>query len=88
MGTEAETLERTVRSDPRQALRAIQKGLLVTLIATDRSRLTTCGVNEELGIVVEKNRSNDFDYLPVTTSTVDGIGTRNQLIGLGIFCKT
>ncbi len=72
----------TEAQSPHYTLEALQHGLTVSLIATNRSALTTCGVDEELRTVIQKNSSNDFDYLPVTDSTVSGKAPRPRLVGL------
>src|SRR5262249_53547236 len=43
----------------------LQKGLTVDLIATKRADFETCDLNESLPAVVERNRRNRFDFLPV-----------------------
>ena len=68
--------------DPHGTLQTFQRDLKVGLIATDRSALKTCGVNEELAAVIERYRSSGFDFLPVTEQESIEVGTRNRIIGL------
>jgi hypothetical protein len=52
-------------AEPDATLYAIQRGLTVSLIATPRDRFETCVEHERLSKVVERNRHNGFDFLPV-----------------------
>ena len=51
--------------DDHSALSAFQESLPVHLIATDRLDFKTCLPDEPLSEVVERNRVDDFDFLPV-----------------------
>src|SRR5215813_248436 len=66
--------------DPRITLNTFQSGLTVDLIATRRADFATCLQDEALSSVVERNRHNQFDYLPVLGSG----GTRKpeSIVGL------
>ena len=68
--------------DPHVALETFQKDLTVDLIRTPRSAFETCGLHEVLAIVVERNRVNKFDFLPVAESPADASGTCNRIVGL------
>jgi hypothetical protein len=52
-------------TEPDATRDAIQRGLTVSLIATPRDRFETCIKDEGLSKVVERNRHNGFDFLPV-----------------------
>jgi hypothetical protein len=69
-------------SDRADALRSFQNGLSVNLIATPRSLFETCAFDEELVSVIERNRENAFDFLPVTQSTSSKDKTKSPIIGL------
>src|SRR5262245_37328916 len=59
----------SIDDDPQITLSAFQSGLTVDLIATRRADFATCLHDETLSSVVERNRQNQFDYLPVFGST-------------------
>lgn len=63
----------TAAKDPSDALKALQDGLSVGLIATPRNVLETCVRGEEIAVVAERNRSDAFDFLPVTEQDDDRI---------------
>ena len=60
-----------------EALTAFEDGLPVRLISTPRERMKTCHVEESLASVVERNRVDQFDYLPVIAADVP-----SRIIGL------
>lgn len=55
------------------ASETLQKGLTVNLIATKRANFETCAQDEMLSHVVERNRHNGFDFLPVVEPTLNCI---------------
>jgi CBS domain containing-hemolysin-like protein len=55
----------SIGNEPHVTIEALQKGLTVDLIATKRSSFETCAHDEMLSTVVERNRHNGFDFLPV-----------------------
>jgi hypothetical protein len=55
----------SIGNEPHVTIEALQKGLTVDLIATKRSNFETCAHDEMLSAVVERNRHNRFDFLPV-----------------------
>src|SRR5689334_3168064 len=61
----------SLATDPGAVLKAIEKDLTVSLIATDRSLFETCSIDEKLTSVMERNRQMGFDYLPVTKSSAN-----------------
>lgn len=64
-------------------LKALQDGLTVSLISTKRINLLTCDADEDLPTVAQRNRANDFDFLPVLESRGDTDGkSRRTIIGL------
>ena len=65
-----------------ETLRTFQKRLPVGLIATDRSAFETCGAEEEVAQILERNRHKQFDFLPVTEQASSDVGTRDSIIGL------
>jgi hypothetical protein len=68
--------------DPVASLKTFQGGLTVNLIATDRAALETCVSDERLNTVVERNRTNEFDYLPVTEPVSGSTERAARIIGL------
>src|SRR5215469_3024038 len=73
---------RAVGDEPKVAMEALQKGLTVGLICTKSEHLVTCQESEPLSIVVERNRSNGFDFLPVISGPTEAVSARNKIIGL------
>ncbi|MBX6743930.1 MAG: hypothetical protein IRY87_17995 [Acetobacteraceae bacterium] len=63
---------------PPALLGAFQQGLPVRLIATPRSELATCHVDEPVGAVLARNRE-DYDFFPVTDG---GVGAEERIVGL------
>jgi len=63
---------------PPALLGAFQQGLPVRLIATPRSELATCCVDEPVGAVLARNRE-DYDFFPVTDSEA---GAEERIVGL------
>src|SRR5438552_11173527 len=57
--------------DAHSALSAFQESLPVHLIATGRPDFKTCLPDEALSEVIERNRADGFDFLPVMS-----VGTR------------
>ncbi len=68
--------------DPHLTMEILQRGLSVDLIATARSDLETCSHDEMLTTVVDRNRRNQFDFLPVLGPAIDGAGAPGRIIGL------
>src|SRR5215831_10395819 len=62
--------------DSVEALRNIENVFTVGLIATPREAFRTCQADEQLARVVERYRSELFDFLPVIEASDD------QIIGL------
>jgi hypothetical protein len=60
-----------------EGIKAFEDCFTVNLIATPRAAFRTCTTNEKLAGVVERNRRDNFDFLPVTESD-----TSNHIIGL------
>jgi len=54
-----------IDTDPTDALKALEDGLTVRLIATPRSQLSTCAAAETLDSVVDRN---SFDFFQLQTS--------------------
>jgi hypothetical protein len=71
-----------VGDEPEAAMEALQKGLTVGLIATKSECLVTCQQSEPLSIVVERNRSDGFDFLPVIGDPTRADDARGKIIGL------
>ena len=69
-----------VADDPAATLATFQEGLPVRLIATARSAFETCRPDEELSVVVARNRADGFDYLPVVE--LRRTQASEQIIGL------
>lgn len=67
--------------NPSDALATFQNGLTVDLIATARPLFRTCAADEALKTVVEHNRAENFDFLPVTESRGASSDT-NRIVGL------
>src|SRR2546426_12844189 len=65
--------------DAHNALAAFQESLPVHLIATGRPDFKTCLPDEALSEVVERNRADGFDFLPVM-----GPGTRDGAMVAGV----
>jgi hypothetical protein len=59
-------------------LETLQSGLTVTLIATKHTDFQTCASDEELSIVVNRNRHDQFDFLPV----IETLESPNRIVGL------
>lgn len=66
------------QSAPPALLGAFQQGLPVRLIATPRSDLVTCRLDEPVGAVLERNHE-DYDFFPVTDG---GEGADQGIVGL------
>jgi hypothetical protein len=66
-----------LEQDPQVAMRNLQKGLTVDLIATSREHFETCEHDEALPVVVRRNKSNLFDFLPV----VHGRSAKSSKLG-------
>ena len=73
---------RTLGADPAETLAAFQGGLTVSLIATERAAFETCAADEPLALVVERNRANAFDFLPVIESAPGKADSGTRIIGL------
>jgi hypothetical protein len=69
-------------NDPHLTLEAFQNDLTVNLIRTPRSAFETCGLHEALAVVVERNRANKFDFLPVVELPPNRSDSRNKIVGL------
>jgi hypothetical protein len=67
---------------PPEGLKAFEDSFAVHLIATPRAVFRTCAANENLAGVVERNRSDNFDFLPVTDPESERNGRSNRIIGL------
>lgn len=63
--------------EPTSALASLQRSLTVSLIATPRQLLKTCGL-DDVAAIVAANNLDGFDYLPVTFSGERG----DRIIGL------
>jgi hypothetical protein len=68
--------------DPAQALKTIEQNFAVHLIATPRSAFRTCFADESLVCVVERNRSDQFDFLPVLEPESESNSKPARIIGL------
>jgi hypothetical protein len=68
----------SIGSDAHFVLETLQAGLTVNLISTKRSDFVTCTSDEELSIVVNRNRQNQFDFLPV----IETLESPNRIVGL------
>jgi hypothetical protein len=68
--------------DPARMLESIHRGLTVDSIATERAKFETCAADEALAVVIERNRSNAFDFLPVTEPEPGTPATSARIIGL------
>src|SRR2546430_1201698 len=64
---------RSIGDEPQVTIETLQKGLTVGLIATERANFETCAQDEMLSSVVERNRRNRFDYLPVVAAATSRI---------------
>jgi CBS domain-containing protein len=64
---------RSIGDEPQGTIETLQKGLTVGLIATERANFETCTNDEMLSSVVERNRRNQFDFLPVVAAATDRI---------------
>src|SRR5882757_961523 len=71
-----------VEDEHQVTLEALQKGLTVDLIATKKEYFVTCRKNEPLSNVIEHNRSNQFDFLPVVDDTAQAVSTPGRIVGL------
>src|SRR5215831_20139680 len=60
----------SIGNEPHVTIEALQMGLTVDLIATKRSNFETCAQDEMLSAVVERNRHNRFDFLPVVEAAM------------------
>jgi hypothetical protein len=69
-------------SYPAEGLKTFEDRFTVNLIATPRAAFRTCVANEKLADVVERHRSDAFDFLPVTEAESEGSSRFNQIIGL------
>jgi CBS domain-containing protein len=63
--------------DSVEALTAFEDGLPVRLISTPREKMKTCRAEENVASVIERNRVDQFDHLPVTAA-----GASGRIIGL------
>src|SRR3989442_7606402 len=70
-------------NDAHNALSAFQDSLPVHLIATGRPDFKTCLPDEALSEVVERNRADAYDFLPVM-----GPGTRGAAMVVGVLDVT
>jgi len=70
----------SIGNEPHVTLEALQAGLTVNLIATARP-FVTCAMVETLAQVVELNRQNQFDFLPVTERAING-AVSQRIVGL------
>ena len=55
-----------IGDDPADVMRSFENSLPVRLIATPREQFKTCTADENLTSVVERNRADSLDFLPVT----------------------
>ncbi len=78
LSTNAGTWATTASADPATTLSTVQDGLPIRLIATARSAFKTCGPDEELARVVERN-PDGFDHFPVVEC---GGATQGRIVGL------
>jgi CBS domain-containing protein len=67
---------------PLATLEALQRGLTVDLIATKRSDFVTCAQDESLTAVIERNRHNNFDHLPVLEAKAATTAKDTRIVGL------
>jgi hypothetical protein len=51
--------------DPVTAMQGFQDGIPVRSIATGRDILKMCGPDDELAAIIERNRADQFDYMPI-----------------------
>src|SRR6266404_612033 len=70
----------SIGKEPHVTLEALQAGLTVNLIATALP-FVTCAMVETLAQVVELNRQNQFDFLPVTERAING-AVSPRIVGL------
>jgi hypothetical protein len=63
-------------------LETFHRGLTVDLIVTKRALLETCAADEALASVIERNRSNAFDFLPVTEPASRKPDSCARIVGL------
>src|SRR5438105_1387876 len=73
---------RAIGENSHITLEALQSGLTIGLIATPRAEFQTCVQHEELAIVVDRNRRNAFDFLPVVASDSRGADSSDRIVGL------
>jgi hypothetical protein len=71
-----------IGDEPHVTVEALQKGLTVGLIATKRADFVVCAEDEMLATVVERNRQNQFDFLPVIESAKNETANSSRIIGL------
>lgn len=69
-------------SYPVEGLKAFEDRFTVNLITTPRAAFRTCAADEELATVLERNRFEQFDFLPVTESDSNRSSRPSQIIGL------
>src|SRR5262245_26130673 len=74
--------KRALSDDPHITLETFQKGLTVSLIATERSKFETCDIEEPVVAVVERNRLNSYDFVPVTERSTNSAHTHQRIVGL------
>ena len=72
----------SIGDDPEGTLATFQSGLTVDLIATKRADFETCAEDETLSSLVERNRDNKFDFLPVTKTAPTEARKPASIIGL------
>ena len=68
--------------DPIGMLETFHRGLTVDLIVTKRALLETCAADEALASVIERNRNNGFDFLPVTEPASRKPDSYARIVGL------
>ncbi|PWT85485.1 MAG: hypothetical protein C5B56_13965 [Proteobacteria bacterium] len=65
-GLRAPWAKASIGADPDVVIEEFQQGLTIDLIATPRADFVTCGIDDMLPGLVERNRRQSFDFLPVT----------------------
>src|SRR5262245_17723474 len=73
---------RALGDHPGRNLENFNRGLTVSLMATEPAALRTCEPDEPLAAVVERNRSNAFDFLPVTEPSPARMDKHARIVGL------
>src|SRR5262249_28051472 len=72
----------SIGTEPQVTLEALQEGLTVSLIATPRKDFASCAQDEMIATVVEHNRQNRFDFLPVVEAPRNAGGSSDRIIGI------